>query len=68
MKKSKWDLEQETPLDKYNISIGAKHARRLRKEGNGNLSLGVRLAAENLDKLTELTERRKGPIDRRKEK
>lgn len=66
MKKSKWDLEQDAPLDKYNVSIGARHARRLRREGDGNLSLGVRLAAEKLDENQEEIERRTGPKDRRK--
>lgn len=42
---------QEDRMDNYNLRITAKHARRARKEGNGNLSLGVRIAIEKLDDL-----------------
>ena len=39
---------QDNAMDKYTCRITAWHARILRKEGGGNFSKGVRLAAELL--------------------
>ena len=37
---------QENPMDNYNARLTAWHARMARKVGDGNLSLGLRIAIE----------------------
>lgn len=66
MKKSKWQLEQDAPMDKYDVRMTAAHARHARRRGSGNLARGVRKLIEEDAGIPD--EERPGPADRWKKK
>lgn len=67
MKKSRWHLEQEAKMDKYDLRMTARHARHARRKGDGNIAEGVRiLIEEDAEAETKVQERRLGAPDRRK--
>lgn len=66
MAKSKLRMEQETAMDTWAHKYTAAHRRHLRKVGGGNASEGVRVLIER--DMQGFTEKRSGPVDRRRKK